>query len=109
MGMETGKPTIKQSKEFAEDVLAVCPNLMLAYNNSPSFNWDAAGMSDDEMETFIWDLGKMGYCWQFILLQDSTWMHLYLVVCKTIQGQGHAGLCKHDPTTRARAWSGNFD
>jgi isocitrate lyase len=66
--METGKPTIKQSKEFAEDVLATCPNLMLAYNNSPSFNWDAAGMSDDEMETFIWDLGKMGYCWQFITL-----------------------------------------
>merc|ERR1712070_1131265 len=51
--METGKPTIKQSKDFAEDVLAVCPNLMLAYNNSPSFNWD---------------LGKMGYCWQFITL-----------------------------------------
>merc|ERR1712187_494813 len=63
-----GTPTIKQSKEFAEDVLASCPNLMLAYNNSPSFNWDAAGMSDDEMETFIWDLGKMGYCWQFITL-----------------------------------------
>lgn len=66
--METGKPGIKQSKEFAEDVLATCPNLMLAYNNSPSFNWDAAGMTDDEMETFIWDLGKMGYCWQFITL-----------------------------------------
>jgi len=66
--METGKPTISQSKIFAEDVLAVCPNLMLAYNNSPSFNWDAAGMSDDEMESFIWDLGKMGYCWQFITL-----------------------------------------
>jgi len=66
--METGKPTISQSKIFAEDVLAACPNLMLAYNNSPSFNWDAAGMSDDEMETFIWDLGKMGYCWQFITL-----------------------------------------
>jgi isocitrate lyase len=66
--METAKPTIKQSKDFADDVLATCPNLMLAYNNSPSFNWDAAGMTDDQMETFIWDLGKMGYCWQFITL-----------------------------------------
>merc|ERR1712179_441852 len=66
--METGKPILKQSKEFAEDVLAACPNLMLAYNNSPSFNWDSAGMSDDEMETFIWDLAKLGYCWQFITL-----------------------------------------
>lgn len=66
--METGKPGIQQSKIFAEDVLATCPNLMLAYNNSPSFNWDAAGLTDDEMETFIWDLAKMGYCWQFITL-----------------------------------------
>jgi len=66
--METGKPNVKQSKEFADDVLATCPNLMLAYNNSPSFNWDAAGMTDDEMQTFIWDLAKMGYCWQFITL-----------------------------------------
>jgi len=66
--METGKPNVKQSKEFADDVLGTCPNLMLAYNNSPSFNWDAAGMTDDEMQTFIWDLAKMGYCWQFITL-----------------------------------------
>merc|ERR1712151_1152550 len=66
--METGKPGLKQSKEFAEDVLGTCPNLMLAYNNSPSFNWDAAGMTDHEMETFIWDMAKMGYCWQFITL-----------------------------------------
>jgi len=66
--METGKPNVKQSKEFADDVLSACPNLMLAYNNSPSFNWDAAAMTDGEMETFIWDLAKMGYCWQFITL-----------------------------------------
>ena len=24
------------------------------------FNWDASGMSDEEMSTFIWDLGKIG-------------------------------------------------
>lgn len=66
--METAKPSVKQSRDFAEDVLATCPHLMLAYNNSPSFNWDAAGMTDDEMETYIWDLAAMGYCWQFITL-----------------------------------------
>lgn len=66
--METGKPGVKQAKEFAEDVLSAQPNLMLAYNNSPSFNWDNAGMTDSEMESFIWDLAKLGYCWQFITL-----------------------------------------
>jgi len=25
-------------------------------------------MTDEQMRTFIWDLAKMGYCWQFITL-----------------------------------------
>jgi isocitrate lyase len=25
-------------------------------------------MSDKEMETFVWDLGKLGFVWQFITL-----------------------------------------
>jgi len=66
--METATPGLQQAKEFRDDVLAVHPHLMLAYNNSPSFNWDAAGMTDEQMRTFIWHLAKMGYCWQFITL-----------------------------------------
>eukprot|EP00160_Parvularia_atlantis_P006732 Unigene1591_Nuclearia_a/m.4932 Unigene1591_Nuclearia_a/g.4932 ORF Unigene1591_Nuclearia_a/g.4932 Unigene1591_Nuclearia_a/m.4932 type:complete len:552 (-) Unigene1591_Nuclearia_a:149-1804(-) len=66
--METKKPGKKQAREFAEGVLAVHPHLKLAYNLSPSFNWDAAGMTDREIETYIWDLAQMGYCWQFITL-----------------------------------------
>jgi len=66
--METAKPGFNQAKEFAEDVLKIKPNLMLAYNQSPSFNWDAAGMKDEEMRTFISDLAKLGFCWQFITL-----------------------------------------
>jgi len=66
--METGQAGLPQAREFAEDVLSEFPNLMLAYNNSPSFNWDKSGMSDEQMKTFIWDLAKMGFCWQFITL-----------------------------------------
>lgn len=66
--METAKPVYSQAKDFAEDVLKVKPNLMLAYNQSPSFNWDASGMKDEEMRTFINDLAKLGFCWQFITL-----------------------------------------
>jgi isocitrate lyase len=49
-------------------VKAVFPDKLLAYNLSPSFNWDAAGMNDQEIETFIWELGKLGFVWQFITL-----------------------------------------
>merc|ERR1712190_290126 len=66
--METATAGLPQAKAFAEDVLSEAPHLMLAYNNSPSFNWDKSGMSDDQMKTFIWDLAKMGFCWQFITL-----------------------------------------
>jgi len=66
--MESGKPNLAQAKEFADGVKAVHPRQMLAYNLSPSFNWDAAGMSDGEIGSFIKDLGKLGFCWQFITL-----------------------------------------
>jgi len=66
--METGKPILSQATQFASEVRAAVPHQMLAYNNSPSFNWDASGMTEAQMESFIWDLAKLGYCWQFITL-----------------------------------------
>ena len=42
--------------------------MLLSYNLSPSFNWDAANMKDSDIKSFIPDLAKMGYCWQFITL-----------------------------------------
>jgi isocitrate lyase len=79
--METGKPIVSQAKQFASEVKAAVPHQMLAYNLSPSFNWDSAGMTDAQMESFIWDLAKMGYCWQFITLagfhQDALGIDLF--------------------------------
>merc|ERR1711920_22466 len=66
--METGKPILSQATQFAKEVRAHAPHQMLAYNNSPSFNWDTSGMTDAQMESFIFDLAKLGYCWQFITL-----------------------------------------
>ncbi|KAI3639668.1 hypothetical protein MIR68_002362 [Amoeboaphelidium protococcarum] len=66
--METKKPIFEQAQEFSAGVLAKNPHKMLAYNLSPSFNWDAAGMNDQQIETFIKDLGKLGIVWQFITL-----------------------------------------
>jgi len=66
--METGKPILSQARQFSDAVKAAVPHQMLAYNLSPSFNWDASGMTDAQMESFIWDLAKLGFCWQFITL-----------------------------------------
>jgi len=66
--METGKPILAQATQFAKEVRAAVPHQMLSYNNSPSFNWDASGMTEAQMESFIFDLAKLGYCWQFITL-----------------------------------------
>jgi len=66
--METARPTISQARAFARGVHAVHPGKKLAYNLSPSFNWDAAGMNDDQIESFTDDLAKLGYVWQFITL-----------------------------------------
>jgi isocitrate lyase len=66
--METKKPIFSQAQEFAKGVHAVHPGKWLSYNLSPSFNWDAAGLGEREMESFVWQLGKLGFVWQFITL-----------------------------------------
>ena len=66
--METKKPILAQAQEFAHGVHAEHPNAWLAYNLSPSFNWEAAGLGPAEMKSYIWELGKLGFVWQFITL-----------------------------------------
>jgi len=66
--METSKPRFQDAKRFAEEVHKSFPDKLLAYNLSPSFNWDAAGMSDDDMRNFSDKLAKLGFIWQFITL-----------------------------------------
>jgi len=65
--MESKLPDYKQAEDFARGVHAVWPEMKLAYNLSPSFNWKTA-MSRDDQETYIRRLAKLGYCWQFITL-----------------------------------------
>lgn len=64
--METKSPILQQAKEFADGVHKEYPDQWLAYNLSPSFNWDAAGLGPKEMKAYIWELGKLGFVWQFI-------------------------------------------
>src|SRR6476620_11156872 len=64
--METKTADLADAREFAEAIHADFPDQMLAYNLSPSFNWDTTGMTDDEMRAFPEELGKMGFVFNFI-------------------------------------------
>jgi isocitrate lyase len=64
--METKTAKLSDAKIFADAIHAVFPNKMLAYNLSPSFNWDTTGMNDEEMKAFPIELGKMGFVFNFI-------------------------------------------
>ena len=64
--METASADIHKAQEFAEAIHAEFPDKMLAYNLSPSFNWDSTGMTDDEMREFPKKLGEAGFVFNFI-------------------------------------------
>ena len=64
--METKTADIHEARSFADAIHAEFPDKMLAYNLSPSFNWDTTGMSDEEMRRFPEELGKLGFVFNFI-------------------------------------------
>jgi isocitrate lyase len=64
--METKTANLGDAKVFANAIHARYPDKMLAYNLSPSFNWDTTGMSDDDMRAFPAELGKLGFVFNFI-------------------------------------------
>jgi isocitrate lyase len=64
--METKTANYEEAREFAEAIHAEFPDKMLAYNLSPSFNWDTTGMSEEEMRNFPKEIGKLGYVFDFI-------------------------------------------
>jgi isocitrate lyase len=64
--METKTADLHDAKTFSDAIHAVYPEKMLAYNLSPSFNWDTTGMDDEQMRRFPEELGKMGFVFNFI-------------------------------------------
>ncbi len=120
--METKKPILSQAKEFAEGVHAAYPQQWLSYNLSPSFNWEAAGLNTDDMKAYVWELGKLGFVWQFITvcsiavksvlncakqeLSTARWPALERIhqrsVRPFVRKGGYEGLCGAHPAARAR-------
>jgi isocitrate lyase len=64
---ETSAPNLKDARKFAEAVHEQFPGKLLAYNCSPSFNWQAK-LDKQTIAGFQRELGAMGYKFQFVTL-----------------------------------------
>src|ERR671916_1144588 len=64
---ETSHPDLEDAKRFAEAVQKAHPGKLMAYNCSPSFNWEAK-LEKDTIARFQRELGAMGYKFQFVTL-----------------------------------------
>ena len=64
---ETSYPNLEDARRFAEAIKKQFPNKMLAYNCSPSFNWEAK-LDKETIAKFQREIGAMGYKFQFVTL-----------------------------------------
>ncbi len=64
---ETSEPNLEEAREFAEAIHEKFPDKLLAYNCSPSFNWEKK-LSEEEIAGFQDRIGAMGYKFQFVTL-----------------------------------------
>ena len=65
--LETSTPSLEEAKKFADAIHAEFPDQMLAYNCSPSFNWEKH-LDKETIANFQKELEKMGYKFQFVTL-----------------------------------------
>ena len=64
---ETSHPDLDDARKFAEAVQKAHPGKLMAYNCSPSFNWEAK-LDKATIAKFQRELGAMGYKFQFVTL-----------------------------------------
>ncbi|MFN3287499.1 MAG: isocitrate lyase, partial [Sphingomonadaceae bacterium] len=64
---ETSHPNLDDARRFAEAIHAKYPGKLLAYNCSPSFNWEK-NLSKEQIAAFQREIGAMGYKFQFVTL-----------------------------------------
>ncbi|HEV2080959.1 MAG TPA: isocitrate lyase [Brevundimonas sp.] len=64
---ETSHPDLDDARRFAEAIQKEHPGKLMAYNCSPSFNWEAK-LDKDTIAKFQRELGAMGYKFQFVTL-----------------------------------------
>ncbi|GAC1389678.1 MAG: isocitrate lyase [Vulcanimicrobiaceae bacterium] len=64
---ETSEPNVEEARRFARAIHEKFPGKLLAYNCSPSFNWEKK-LDQQTIATFQTQLAAMGYKFQFVTL-----------------------------------------
>jgi isocitrate lyase len=90
--METSTPDLEIAKAFAEGVKKEYPDILLSYNCSPSFNWEA-NLAPAEIERFQVEMGAMGYRFQFVTL--AGFHSLNLGMYKLARGYKESGMAAY--------------
>ena len=65
--LETSTPSLEEAKKFADAIHSKFPGKLLAYNCSPSFNWEKH-LDKYTIAMFQNSLERMGYKFQFVTL-----------------------------------------
>ncbi|EKO3966185.1 isocitrate lyase [Vibrio fluvialis] len=86
---ETAKPDLEEARKFAEAIHAQYPDQLLAYNCSPSFNWEK-NLDAKTIAKFQQELADMGYKYQFITLAGihNMWFNMFELAHAYAQGEG---------------------
>ena len=89
---ETSEPNLEEAQRFADAIHAQFPGKMLAYNCSPSFNWQKK-LSQQDIATFQQRIGAMGYKFQFVTL--AGFHSLNLSMFKLAKGYKERGMAAY--------------
>lgn len=86
---ETATPCLEEARTFAEAIHAKYPDQLLAYNCSPSFNWEK-NLDSETIAKFQQELADMGYKYQFITLAGihNMWFNMFELAHSYAQGEG---------------------
>ena len=86
---ETGTPNLEFAREFAAAIHAQYPGKLLAYNCSPSFNWQK-NLDSASIASFQDQLSSWGYKYQFITLAGihSMWYNMFDLAQAYARGSG---------------------
>jgi isocitrate lyase len=86
---ETSTPDLDEARRFAESVREQFPGKMLAYNCSPSFNWQK-NLDAHTIARFQTELNAMGYKFQFVTL--AGWHLINLHTFELARGYAEEGM-----------------
>ena len=86
---ETATPCLDEARRFAEAIHAEYPDQLLAYNCSPSFNWEK-NLDAEQPAKFQQELSDMGYKYQFITLAGihNMWFRMFGRCSRLCSGRG---------------------